>query len=96
MRIGLLILAICLLSSSAFAGDEIVFRFTEEQALAACTGPGSAALHSEDGDYMLICRDPNHWGLGKKAETLPGGNQLWRPVVRTGEPDPASLPEASQ
>lgn len=94
MRIVFLACALCLISFAALADDEIVFRLTEEQTTAACSGTGSPAIYSEDGGYALICRHWDAWSLTKKGDLDDKGDQLWHPVVlpRSKTPEPEARP----
>ncbi len=74
--------------NTAFASEEIVFRFTEEQAGEACKAwiKGKKAdpfsvIRSEDDNYALVCLEQGHWTLLKKG-VHDGDKQQWDPVER--------------
>lgn len=68
--------------------EEIVFRFTEDQAGEACkawhkgneTDPFSV-IRSEDDNYALVCLEQGRWTLLKKG-VHDGDKQQWDPVER--------------
>lgn len=102
-RIFALTCAIALAPLAARAEEEIVFRFTEEQAKEACkvTGQkGFEAITSDDGNYTLNClwgayedsegrSHPDHWMFLRKGEIVLDGikRPSWHVVVVEETPE---------
>lgn len=84
LRALLLAGALIFAALPANAGEEIVFRFTEEQARRACEAKGEKSFEiitSESGPYTLMCLDYEHWYLLRKI-ILEDGTPQWNPVVK--------------
>lgn len=81
-KIALAAFLLCL-PFSAQAGDEIVFRFTPEQAEAACS-TGSRNITSEDGKFRLFCMGPHEWLLQERGERVNDIDWMWSSLVKNG------------